>query len=463
MSANVLRVDDPATGEVAAEVELLDAGGAAALLAAAHEAARGWAGAGVDARVALCGRFCDAALARKEDTARAISRQMGKPVAEARREVDTMIARARAMMALAPAALADELLGAKEGLRRFVGRVPLGVVVDIAAWNYPLLIAVNVVVPAVLAGNAVLLKHARRTPLCADFFATAFAAAGAPPALVQALHAGHEVTAGVLADERVGGVFFTGSVRGGREVYAEVARTRFVDVGLELGGKDPAYVAADCDFDFTVENVVDGAYYNAGQSCCAVERVYVHQTLYERFLAAAEPLVRAYRLGPPQDAATTMGPLAQPEAPDFLAGQVAEAVARGGRLLCGGRPAQVAGSGRYFEPALVADAPPDARLMTEESFGPVLGVAPVAGDDEAVQRMNASRYGLTASIWTRDAARGEALARRTDAGTVYVNRCDYLDPELPWVGVKDSGKGCTLSRLGFEHLTRPKSYHFRAR
>jgi acyl-CoA reductase-like NAD-dependent aldehyde dehydrogenase len=252
-------------------------------------------------------------------------------------------------------------------------------------------------------------------------------------------------------------------VRGGREVYAEVARGRFVDVGLELGGKDPAYVAADCDFDFTVENVVDGAYYNAGQSCCAVERVYVHQTLYERFLRAAEPLVRAYRLGPPLDEATTMGPLAQAEAPAFLAAQVAEAVQRGGRLLCGGRPTQVEGAGRYFEPALVADVPPDAGLMAEESFGPVLGVAPVADDDEAVRLMNASRYGLTASIWTRDAARGEALARRTEAGTVYLNRCDYLDPELPWVGVKSSGKGCTLSRLGFEHLTRPKSYHFRAR
>ncbi len=447
-------VDDPFTGETAVTIDQADDAEIGKVLDAAQRAARELRRMTVEERVALC----DRALARMEESAASIAaditRQMGKPLSQASGEVKGMAGRWRHMQSIAKESLADVVLPEKEGFDRRIAKDPLGVVLDLPAWNYPLLTAVNAIVPAVLAGNAVVVKHSPRTPLCGEHFARAFAAAGAPEA-VQAFFADYATTERIVGDPRVNGVLFTGSVLGGHRIQA-AAKDRFIPVGLELGGNDPAYVAADADLEKTVENIVDGAIYNAGQSCCAVERVYVHRDLYEKVVAACEPLVRAYVTGDPRDEKTTLGPIAQPWHPKELDELVADATAGGARLIAGGRS-----SGRFFPATLLRDVPQGAKLMRQESFGPILAIQPVASDDEALTKMNDSSLGLTASIWTKDKERAERLARQLDFGTVYMNRCDALDPALPWTGVKDSGRGVTLSALGFDHLTRPKALHFR--
>jgi acyl-CoA reductase-like NAD-dependent aldehyde dehydrogenase len=456
------RIDNPYSGETVAERPLLQEAQIEGLLTRAFRAHKAWARTSLAERIALCERFCQEFEKDGERTAREITAQMGKPLKQAQGEVRTLLQRARTMMQLAPEALRDEALPPVPGFTRFIRHEPVGVVLDISAWNYPLLITVNVVVPAVLAGNAVLVKSAHRTSLCGDAFARAFARAGAPENLVTAIDASHEICAGIIARPEIGYVSFTGSVRGGHEVYREGAK-RFIDVGLELGGKDPAYVAPDADLDHAIANIVDGAYYNAGQSCCGIERIYVHASLYDRFVEGALAEVRKYQLGDPLEAATTMGPMAQPGAPEKLAEQADEARARGGRVLCGGRPAHDAkGKGRFFDPCLVADANHSMHgLMVEESFGPIVGVQKVADDDEAVRLMNDSPYGLTAAIWTRDQERAYRIGSQIETGTFFMNRCDYLDPMLPWTGVKDTGKGMSLSKFGFLPLTRRKSFHLR--
>jgi acyl-CoA reductase-like NAD-dependent aldehyde dehydrogenase len=422
---------NPATGEPYREVSYTGAAELAGIVARARAAQREWRRVPVAERVRIVGGMAAAFRADADRVAREITRQMGKPLAEAAREIETMIDRAETMGRLAPAALADEPLPPKAGFERFIRHEPLGIVLDIAAWNYPLLIAVNVIVPALLAGNAVLVKHARLTPLCADHFADAFARAGLPAGLIAPVRLDHAATARLIGSGDVAYVSFTGSVGGGREVYAEVSR-RFIDAGLELGGKDPAYVAADANFDFAVANVVDGAFYNAGQSCCAVERVYVAREIFDRFVEAAVALVRQYRVGDPEDPATTLGPLAHERGRRVVEAQVAQATAAGARVLTGGRRGK--GRGFFYEPTVLVGVDHAMDVMREETFGPVVGIMPVADDAEAVRLMNDSPY-----------------------------RCDYLDPMLPWVGVKDSGKGCSLSHLGFRPLTRPKSFHLRTR
>jgi acyl-CoA reductase-like NAD-dependent aldehyde dehydrogenase len=455
-----LVVDNPFTLEPACTVPLADEATVGLTLDRAREAARSFRDSPLAGRVALIERFVAALEGAAAGVAADISSMMGKPLSQAAGEVKGCIGRARHLASIATQALADDVLPAMDKFERRVVREPLGVVFDLPAWNYPLLTAVNCVVPAVLAGNAVIVKHSPRTPLCGQHFARAFAAAGAPAHLVQALDCDHPTSERIVGDERVDHTVFTGSIYGGHRIV-EAGIKRFLHTTLELGGNDPAYVAPDCDLAKTVENIVDGAIYNAGQSCCAVERVYVHRSLYGRFLEAAEPLVRAYVMGDPMDSATTLGPIAQPHHAAALEGLVADARARGARIIAGGKQASFDGRGRFFEATLVADGSHAMQLFRQESFGPIVPVVAVDSDEEAIAKMNDSRLGLTASVWTSDRDRAARFATKLECGTVYMNRCDSLDPGLPWSGWKDSGRGSSLGFLGFDGLTRPKAIHFR--
>jgi acyl-CoA reductase-like NAD-dependent aldehyde dehydrogenase len=307
----------------------------------------------------------------------------------------------------------------------------------------------------------VLLKHSRQTPLCAERFADAAAKADLPAGLLQALHLTHEATARLIKDARIGHVAFTGSVAGGVAVE-EAAAGRFLSLGLELGGKDPAYVRPDAELAHAVENLVDGAFFNSGQSCCGIERIYVHADVYDRFVEGAAALTRSYVLDDPTSPETTLGPMVRTSAAEFVRGQVGEAVAQGARPLIEERAFSRSEAGTpYLAPQILVDVDHAMRVMTEETFGPVVGIMKVRSDDEAIRLMNDSRYGLTAAVWTSDPEAATAIGDRLETGTVFMNRCDYLDPALAWTGVKNSGRGVTLSVLGYEHLTRPKSFHLR--
>jgi acyl-CoA reductase-like NAD-dependent aldehyde dehydrogenase len=428
-------------------------------LSGAQQAFRQWREFSLDARIERIEQALQWLKQRGDTIAKDVTLQMGKPLNQAHGELETLFDRAHQSIADAPVALAPDLLPDKVGFRRRITHEPMGVVLNIAAWNYPLVIPINVMVPALLAGNVILLKHSHNTLLTGQAFEDAFAAAGLP-GLVTHLVIDHQQTARLIGDSRIDHVAFTGSVGGGRQIYQAVAASRFIDVGLELGGKDPAYVAADADLDFAATNLADGACYNAGQSCCAIERVYVHQQLMEPFLAKVTEALSQHRLGDPLDETTTMGPLARRSGLNELQQQVDDAVGRGAKLLLGGKrvPDTV---GNFYPPTLVSDAPADAQIMCEESFGPLLPVTAVRDDEEAIRLMNDSPFGLTASIWTADVERAEYFAARLQAGTIFQNRCDYLDPMLPWTGWGDSGKGSTLSKFGFYHLTRRKSIHLR--
>ena len=412
-------------------------------------------------RAAIIECFCGEFEQRGAQIASELTWQMGRPIRFAASEVRGTLERARYMTGVAAAALAAVDPGPKAGFRRFIRREPLGVVFTVAAWNYPYLIAVNSVVPALMAGNAVVLKHSAQTPLCAEAFAECFAAAGLPAGLFQVLHLGHADTERVIRDPRIDFVAFTGSVAGGRAVQRAAAE-RFIGVGLELGGCDPVYVRHDADLPHAIENIVDGAYFNSGQSCCGLQRIYVHESVHDRFTCGCIELIQQYRLGNPLDRETTLGPVVRTAAADGIRAQVRAAIESGARPAIEERdfPRSKAGT-PYLAPQLLLDAPASSSVMREEIFGPVAGIMKVRSDAEAVAQMNDSSFGLTAAVWTRDEVAAVTLGEQVQTGTWFMNRCDYLDPALAWVGVKDSGRGCTLSVVGYEHLTRPKSFHLR--
>ncbi|MFO0618818.1 MAG: aldehyde dehydrogenase family protein [Polyangiaceae bacterium] len=455
----------PIDGNVAFTFEELSFEAALALLDRAERAQRAFASTTIAERVALLDRVLDAYRARLDENARAITRMMGKPVGHARAEFERpMTARVKHLSSIAEAALAPDAYTDQPGFERRIERVPVGVVLVIAAWNYPLLVPINALAAAVLSGNAVLVKHAPQTALVAEQLERAFADAGAPAGLVQALPVDHAVAKRLIDTRRFGFVSFTGSVRGGHEVYRAVADQNFIGVGLELGGKDPAIVLSDCDFDDTVENLVDGAFFNAGQSCCAIERIYVEASIHDRFLEAFAAATRQYVLGDPLDGKTNLGPVVNARSAAFIRGQIADAIDKGARAVVGGADFEVpTASECYVAPHVLEGVDHTMSIMTEETFGPAIGIAKVASVEEAVRLANDSRYGLTASVWTKDLDRARAIGQSLQAGTVFANRCDYLDPALAWTGVKDSGTGVSLSKLGFLAVTRPKNYHLRSR
>ena len=423
------------------------------ILERAAAAQRDWRRLPVEQRAQRVSAMVARLVERADELGRELTEQMGRPIAQSPNELRRGFKeRAEHMIAIAPDALADVRIDDS----RFIRREPLGVVLVLAPWNYPWLSSVNAVVPALLAGNAVVLKASSQTPLVATRYVEE--ADGLP---LFAIDTDHDGVAAAIADPRVGFVAFTGSVEGGHAVQ-RAAAGRFIAANLELGGKDPAYVRPDADLARTVEELADGAFFNAGQSCCGVERIYAHRDVFDAVVAGLVDAANALRLGDPLDPATTLGPMVRPSAADFVRGQVAEAVDKGARALVdeGAFPMSEPGTA-YLAPQVLVDVDHGMRVMTEETFGPVVGVMPVGSDDAAVDLMNDSAYGLTASVWTADADAAVAIGDRVDTGTVYLNRCDYLDPALAWTGVKDSGRGVSLSRLAYEALTRPKSFHLR--
>jgi len=456
-----LKTISPVDGRLYVERPLETAAGIERALDAGRRAQRAWALLPLAARREMLSRAVDAFVAKTSDIAAEITWQMGRPIRHSPGEIRGFEERARYMLDVAPEALATVQPGEKAGFVRQIKRVPLGVVAVVAPWNYPYLTAVNAVLPALIAGNAVVLKHSHQTPLCAERFLEAFASAGVPAGVFQYLHLSHDDTARLMSDQRVASVCFTGSVSGGRAVIAATA-SGFATSGLELGGKDPAYVRADANLAQAIDTLTDGAFYNAGQSCCGIKRIYVAAPRYEEFVAGVVDLTKKYRLGSPLDPETTIGPVVRTSAAEAVRSQVREAVGRGARQLIDEAWFAASAPGTpYLAPQVLVGVDHSMAIMREETFGPAVGIMKVASDEEAVRLMNDSDFGLTAAIFSADAARAEALGDALETGTVFLNRCDYLDPALAWTGVKNSGRGCTLSRVGFEQLTRPKSYHFR--
>ncbi len=459
---SIQRTISPVDGSVYAERELAGGPQIEAALQTAVTAQRAWRATPLETRQQILLRFVEAMERRAGEIGAEIAWQMGRPIRYAPNEIRRGFAeRARFMISAAAQALADIAIAPVANFTRFIRREPVGVVFTIAPWNYPYLTSVNSIVPALLAGNSVILKHSAQTPLCAERFAEALAEAGLPAGVFQFLHLSHADVEKVIGDARIGFVAFTGSVAGGHAVQS-AASARFISAGLELGGKDPAYVRADADLAHAVENLVDGAMFNSGQSCCGIERIYVHRSLYDEFVERAVALTRTYTLANPLDEATTLGPMVRASAAEFVRAQIAEAISQGAtaHLSPSEFPNDLPGS-PYLAPQILTGVTHSMRVMTEETFGPVAPIMAVGSDEEAVALMNDSEYGLTAAIWTADVEAAIRIGDRIDTGTWFMNRCDYLDPMLAWTGVKDSGRGCALSILGFDQLTRPKSFHLR--
>jgi acyl-CoA reductase-like NAD-dependent aldehyde dehydrogenase len=427
----------------------------------AGEAQREWAQVPLADRCRAMLRFVEAMEALNPEIVPELAWQMGRPV-RYQGELRSLVERVTAMVSIAEDALAPFEPDPVEGITRRVSRVPAGLVLVIAPWNYPFLTAANTIVPALIAGNAVLLKHASQTLLAGERFAQALDMAGLPEGLFANLFLSHEQSKRLLGSGLVDHAAFTGSVEGGRAIERAAAGS-FTTLTLELGGKDAAYVRADADIAGAVEGLVDGSFYNSGQSCCAVERIYVHQDIWRPFLDGFVEATRFYRLGDPLDPETSLGPMSSAALASKVRGQVDEALRTGAeahierQLFRADEPGSA-----YLMPQVLTGVDHSMAIMREESFGPVVGMMPVADDEEALRLINDSAYGLSASIWTRDAAAAGRLAPRIEAGTVLANRCDYLDPHLAWTGVKHSGRGFSLGRYGFEAVTRPRSYHFRS-
>lgn len=446
--------------EVARRRQTSDAEADAAI-SRARAAQRDWAQVPLGERCQLILRFLQAMEAQNEEIVPELAWQMGRPVRYGG-EVRSLTERIRGLLELADQALAPVVPNAVAGTRRYVSRVPVGVVLVIAPWNYPFLTAANTIVPALAAGNAVILKHAAQTLLAGERFEQALRIAGLPEGLFANLFLSHAQTGGLLQSGLVDHATFTGSVEGGK-VIERAAAGSFTSLTLELGGKDPAYVRPDADVAKAAEGLADGAFYNSGQSCCGVERIYVHQAVWKPFLEGFLEAVHQYQLGDPLDPETSLGPMSSSRLAGQVRRQVEDAVARGASTHVERQlfPADRADS-PYLMPQVLTGVDHSMAIMRDETFGPAIGLMPVGDDAEAVRLMNDSDLGLTASIWTRDMDAAEQIGGQVETGTLFMNRCDYLDASLAWAGVKNSGRGASLGRFGFESVTRPKSFHLRS-
>ncbi|MEM5530116.1 aldehyde dehydrogenase family protein [Gammaproteobacteria bacterium AS21] len=451
----------PVDGSVYAERELTTNEQLANVFSKAKAVQHEWAQVSVAQRCEYCSAAVDAMLGMSDRIAEELAWQMGRPISQGAGEVKGLEERARYMISIAEDSLEPFNPGEKAGFNRKISREPLGVIMTIAPWNFPFMTALNSIIPALLAGNAVVLKHAANTLLVAERIQDAFDQAGLPAGLFQHVVLDHQTTSELIGSGNVDMVCFTGSVGGGKAME-QAAAGQFIPMGLELGGKDPAYVRADCNLPYTIENLADGAFFNSGQSCCSIERIYAHESIHDELVAGLAAAGQAYTLGNPLDKATNLGPMIKPAAADFVRKQVSDALAAGAiaHVDTTAFALDTAGSA-YMAPQVLSNVTHDMSVMVDESFGPVVGVIKVSSDEEAIALMNDSEFGLTAGIWSEDLAAVEKIAPQLEAGTVFMNRCDYLDPALAWTGVKDTGRGCSLSKMGFDALTRPKSYHFK--
>ncbi|MFK7979701.1 MAG: aldehyde dehydrogenase family protein [Saprospiraceae bacterium] len=420
-----------------------------------------WQNTSIAERAAVCHKVIEYFVKNTDEIALELTWQMGRPLRYTPFEIRGFKERAEYMIGIAETALADVQTPPTNGFKRFIKRDALGTVLVLAPWNYPYLTSVNAIIPAIMAGNTVILKHATQTPLCAERYAAAFEYAGLPTGVFQYMHLSHQQVARIIKDNRIDYVAFTGSVGGGAAVQKAMS-SRFINAGLELGGKDPAYVRADVNLDHAVENLVDGAFFNSGQSCCGIERIYVHESLFNQFVDGFAALTKQYILGDPLEQATTLGPMVKTSAANFAQAQVDKAIQAGAKSLVAPTLfSKHQANTPYMAPQVLIDVNHSMEVMSEETFAPVVGIMSVKDDAEAIRLMNDSQYGLTASVWTTNTDEALAIGNQVETGTFFMNRCDYLDPALAWTGVKNSGRGCTLSSLGYEVLTRPKSFHLR--
>lgn len=431
-------------------------------LSNADKARAVWRNTSVKERADICRKVVSYFMDNAEEIGNELTWQMGRPIKYTPLEITKGFReRAEYMISIAATQLQDIQVSKVEGFSRYIKKDPVGTVLVLAPWNYPYLTSVNVIIPAIMAGNVVILKHAIQTPLCAERYSKAFEFAGCPKGVFQHLHISHAQIAKTIQDKRISYVAFTGSVKGGAAIQKAISG-RFINAGLELGGKDPAYVRADADLSSAVENLVDGSFFNSGQSCCGIERIYVHQDHFTTFVDEFVALTKKYHLGNPLNLSTTLGPMVHSGAADFVRKQIAAAVNSGARVLIDTNHFEANKTGSpYMAPQVLIDVNHKMDIMMVESFGPLVGIMPVKSDEEAVQYMNDSVYGLTASVWTKDIDIAQKIGNQIQTGTFYMNRCDYLDPALAWTGVKNSGQGCTLSSIGYEALTQPKSFHLK--
>ncbi len=452
-----LQCISPIDGAVFAERPALSATQAGAVVGRAKAAQRDWAARPLDERI----RLVQAGAARlgdmNDEIVPELAHMMGRPVRYGG-EFGGVRERSNYMSAIAHEALAETIIEESNDFVRKIAREPHGVVLVIAPWNYPYLTAINTVAPALIAGNAVVLKHATQTLLAGERMARAFHEAGVPEDVFINVFLDHDTTAALIAARSFGFVNFTGSVSGGQTIERAAAGT-FTPLGLELGGKDPGYVRDDADIDAAVAGLIDAAMFNSGQCCCGIERIYVHEKHFDEFVDKSAELVRSYQLGNPLEEATTLGPMANRRFAEEIRAQIEEAVAAGAVAHIPVFDADDGGT--YLSPQLLTGVSHEMRVMREESFGPVVGVMPVKDDEEAIRLMNDSPYGLTCSIWTQDTDRAAQIGARIETGTVFMNRADYLDPALCWTGCKNTGRGGALSMIGYHNLTRPKSYHLK--